>query len=476
MGSTGEPPESLSFVETALADAHEAFVTRNPKSLKAHRSGHDHLPGANTRSVIHAAPFPITWETGYDTWLTSADGQTYLDLVGEFSAGIYGHSHVEIVDAVKRSLLGGWNFGGNSFHEKRLAQVVCERFRPSGVALVRFTNSGTEANTTALGAAIAITGKNKILVFSGGYHGSTLVFPMTLMEGSTKAPMNLPHEFVFAPFNNIEETRRILGSTGSSHELAAVLVEPVQGSGGCRPATREFLHYLRDLSTQSGALLIIDEVMASRLGSHGCSETYGVQGDIITLGKYIGGGMTIGAFGGRRDIMERFDPASADALFHPGTFNNNVVSMNAGLAGLRLYDAQQVRRLNALGDRLKRGVQQILIDAEIYPEAIRDFDADLIETDSLESENSLRVGSDVIANGLPRMFITGRGSMLNVRFSGPEAQTWQALFYHEMLAKNINIATRGYTPLYMALTEVHIDKYVGAIRGFVAQYRTELLA
>ena len=136
----------------------------------------------------------------------SLDGDEYTDLLGEFSAGIFSHSEARIKDAVAKDMAGGWNFGGNSLLEKRFAAKVCERFGPSGIDLVRFTNSGTEANTTARGAAVVITSRRKILVFSGGYHGSTLVFPMTLMKGLTAPAMNLPYEFVFAPYNNIPET------------------------------------------------------------------------------------------------------------------------------------------------------------------------------------------------------------------------------------------------------------------------------
>lgn len=461
-----------SFVVSELEKAFEAFEKRNPKSRKAHEEAHDHLPGGNTRTVIHAAPFPITWVYGQDSLLTSLDGHTYLDLLGEFSAGIYGHSNARIVDSIKKSLLGGWNFGGNSLHEKRLARVVCDRFKASGIELVRFTNSGTEANTTALGAALAITGKKKILVFSGGYHGSTLVFPLGLMRGDLDVPMNLPHHFIHAPYNNITETDK--ATRNHRQDLAAILVEPVQGSGGCRPATVEFMKYLRNLADQCSAMLIVDEVMASRLGPFGCSASMGVRGDLITLGKYIGGGMTIGAFGGRRDIMELFDP-SKDRLFHPGTFNNNVVSMNCGLTGLEIFDTDAVESLNELGKTLKRKVQRILIDQAIYPKSIHDADSDIIEIDSLGGNSWQEVAGIGAIHSLPPMFITGRGSMLNVRFSAPDAASWQALFYHHMLTNNINVAVRGYTPLHLCLSVTDIERYAEAIGGFVAKYRDRLI-
>jgi glutamate-1-semialdehyde 2,1-aminomutase len=470
-----EEPVEAQYVHRALAQAHDRYTKRNPKSLEAHLAAHSSLPGGNTRTVLHAAPFPLTWKYGEDARLTSLDDTVYIDLLGEFSAGIFGHSDARIAHAVKVALLSGWNYGGNSVVEKEFARIVCQRFGPSGVDLVRFTNSGTEANTTCLAAAVALTGRKKILVFSGGYHGSTLVFPKTLMKGSPPAPtMNLPHEFVYAPYNNIEETKKIVAHLPNESALAAILVEPVQGSAGCRPATKEFMLYLRELATETGAFLVIDEVMASRLGVSGYSATMGIKGDFVTLGKYVGGGMTFGAFGGRRDIMEKFDPAK-NMLFHPGTYNNNVVTMNAGIEGLRIFDASEVSRLNGLGDSLKRAVQELFIKQGLYPESITDPSTDLFEIDSLESDDVMQAGDSNILGKAPPMFITSKGSMLNIRFSGPNAAAWQSLFYHHNLANGINIAVRGYTPMNICLSEDDVEKYVSAIKSFVLEHQTELL-
>ncbi|RYC78631.1 hypothetical protein BFJ63_vAg18493 [Fusarium oxysporum f. sp. narcissi] len=401
-----EAPVDTQYVHRALAKTHDNYTKRNPKSLAAHLAAHSSLPGGNTRTVLHAAPFPLTWKYGQDARLVSLDGHGYIDLLGEYSAGIFGHSDARIVHAVKIALLSGWNFGGNTMAEKKFARIVCERFNPSGIDLVRFTNSGTEANTISLAAAVALTGRKKILVFSGGHHGSTLVFPLALMKGSNALTMNLPHEFVHAPYNNIGETKKIVDQISEESALAAILVEPVQGSGGCRPATQEFMLYLRQLADETGAILVIDEVITSRLGVSGCSATMGVRGDFVTLGKYIGGGMTFGAFGGRKDLMEKFDP-SREILFHTGTYNNNIVSMNAGIAALEIFDASEVSRLNHLGEKLKRAVQQLFIEQGLYPKSITDPSTDFIEIDSLDSEGIMKAGDDIISK--PPIFITGRG-------------------------------------------------------------------
>ncbi|SCO87619.1 uncharacterized protein FRV6_11746 [Fusarium oxysporum] len=244
-------------VENALRVAHDEYSTRNPRSLKAHRDAHSHLPGGNTRSVLHVEPFPLTWASARSGTLTSVDGDTYLDLLGEFSAGIFSHFEPKIAQAVQVAMSKGWNYGGNSQTEKEFAQKVCERFTPS-------VSSSFDSPTLAPRQTL-----------HNGYHGSTLVFPMALIRGTTAPYMNLPHDFVYAPYNNIPETSAILNDLPPD-TLAAILVEPVQGSAGCRPATKEFLHFLRGIANKSGAILIFDEIMCSRLGYSGYSATQGV--------------------------------------------------------------------------------------------------------------------------------------------------------------------------------------------------------
>ncbi|RJE24355.1 Glutamate-1-semialdehyde 2,1-aminomutase [Aspergillus sclerotialis] len=437
------------YLTTQLAKAHHSYSQRNPKSQKAYEDSTEHLPGGNTRTVIHADPFPLTFVKGDQNTLTSIDGHKYIDLLGEFSAGIFGHSDPRIAVAVKDALSRGWNYGGTSVYEKEMARKVCERFGPSGLELVRFTNSGTEANTMAIATALNVTGRKKILVFSSGYHGATLVFPLALMKGDKVATMNLPHDFVYAPYNNIEETREILGQLPRD-SLAAILVEPIQGSGGCRPG----------------------HVIPSRKIRLLCQMN--IRADILTLGKYIGGGMTIGAFGGRRDIMELFDPTKSK-LLHPGTYNNNVVSMAAGIAGLDIYNALEVDRLNALGEELRKDIQSVFIKHGLYPENFPGPSTGFVEIDSLQKNAMVQIeaeGNEHIE--LPPIFVTGRGSMLNVRFSGEEASMWQALFYHHMLSSGINIAARGYTALHLRVSPSDCDAYVRSIEAFVVEHKPML--
>ncbi|CAK7240538.1 MAG: hypothetical protein STHCBS139747_001980 [Sporothrix thermara] len=484
-------------VAKAVAAAHATYEEHNPESRKLHAAAAAHMPGGNTRTVLYAEPYPLAIRSGENNKLTSVDGRTYVDFLGEFSAGLFGHSHPRIAAAVQTALASGWNYGGESVVEKQLAAAVTARFAAGGVELVRFTNSGTEANTFAIGAALAWTGRKKVLVFSTGYHGGTFVFPMDLcrwMHGGSKgAPpcrnMNLPHEFVAAPYNNLAETRAIVDALPAD-SLAAILIEPVQGSGGCRPAAPGFLRYLRATADRLGALLIIDEVMTSRLGPSGAlvaatalddgTETAPtpIKADLMSFGKWIGGGMTFGAFGGRRDIMALFDPAlgASKRLMHPGTYNNNVFTMNAGLAALEIFDADAVAALNARGDRLKAGITKALAASGLYPAEHMAYLADVIEVDSFERETMLYTGADSAPVALPRVFLSSRGSMLNLRFSGPDSGHWHNIYYHFMLEQGIYMASRGYTPLNLVISDEDVDMFVAAVEAFLATYKVELAA
>jgi len=419
-------------INAALAEAEELYRANNPKSLTQHREACAAMPGGNTRSAIHVDPFPLTMVRGEGARLWDLDGHEYVDFLSEFTAGIFGHSHPAIRQAIERALVGGLNFGAHNATESRFAAAICARF-PS-IELVRFTNSGTEANLMAVSAARAITGRPKILVFEGGYHGGVFYF-----RGHGSA-LNAPFEYLLGRYNDLEAVQALVQPRRA--ELAAILIEPMQGTTGCIPAERSFLAGLRTLAAETGALLIFDEVMTSRLAPGGLQEAHGILPDLTTLGKYVGGGMSFGAFGGRADIMERFDPRRSDAFQHAGTFNNNVLTMNAGLVGLtELYTPERSRALNSWGDGLRE-----------------------------------RLNAMVQRRGLAMQF-TGRGSMLSVHMTdGPirsqeDAERGNAqlrdLFYFDLVARGIWFAKRGMFALSIALDEQDADQLVKAVEEFV---------
>ena len=425
-------------IAAALAEAEELYRERHPKSLAQHRDACAAMPGGNTRSAIHVDPFPLTMVRGEGARLWDLDGHEYADFLSEFTAGIYGHSHPAIRQAITAALEGGLNFGAHNAAEARFAAAICSRF-PS-IELVRFTNSGTEANLMAVSAARAITGRPKILVFEGGYHGGVFYFRG---HGS---PLNAPFEYLLGRYNDLEAVEALVRPRRA--ELAAILVEPMQGTTGCIPAERGFLAGLRALADDTGALLIFDEVMTSRLAPGGLQEVHGILPDLTTLGKYIGGGMSFGAFGGRADIMERFDPRRSDAFQHAGTFNNNLLTMNAGLVGLtEIYTPERARTLNDGGARLRE-----------------------------------RLNAVVRRHGLAMQF-TGLGSMFAVHMTdGPiraqqDAERGNAalrdLFYFDLLARGIWFAKRGMFALSIALEENDGDTLADAVEEF-AQTRAPL--
>ncbi len=415
----------------ALAAAEERYRDANPMSLRQHRLACAAMPGGNTRASIHVDPFPLTMARGEGARLWDLDGHEYADFLSEFTAGIYGHSHPLIRRALEAALEGGVNFGAQNAAEARFAAALCARF-PS-IELVRFTNSGTEANLMAVAAACAITGRAKVLVFAGGYHGGVFYFRG---HGS---PINAPFDYLVGRYNDLAAVEDLVGP--HRDRLAAILVEPMQGSTGCIPAERAFLAGLRQLADATGAVLIFDEVMTSRLAPGGLQEVHGICPDLTTLGKYLGGGMSFGAFGGRAALMERFDPRRPDAFQHAGTFNNNVLTMNAGLVGLtEIYTPERARALNAFGDRLRERL-----------------------------------------NGLARrhrlgMQFTGIGSMLSVHMtqapirSEEDARQGNAalrdLFYFDLIAAGIWFAKRGMFALSLALDEADGDRLVAAVEEF----------
>jgi glutamate-1-semialdehyde 2,1-aminomutase len=425
-------------IAAALGEAEESYRERNPKSLVQHQAACEAMPGGNTRSAIHVDPFPLTMVRGEGARLWDLDGHEYVDFLSEFTAGIFGHSHPAIRRAVEQALEGGLNFGAHNATEPRFAAAICARF-PS-IELVRFTNSGTEANLMAVSAARAITGRPKILVFEGGYHGGVFYF-----RGHGSA-LNAPFEYLLGRYNDLEAVQAVVRPHRG--ELAAILIEPMQGTTGCIPAERNFLAGLRALADETGALLIFDEVMTSRLAPGGLQEAHGILPDLTTLGKYVGGGMSFGAFGGRAEIMERFDPRRADAFQHAGTFNNNVLTMNAGLAGLtELYTPERARTLNDWGDGLRE-----------------------------------RLNAVVQKRGVAMQF-TGLGSMISVHMTDAPIRSQQDaekgnaqlrdLFYFDLVARGIWFAKRGMFALSIALDEQDGDKLVEAVDEF-AQTRAPL--
>ena len=419
-------------LDATVAQYADSYARRNPASQAQFDKALAVMPGGNTRSVLFYEPFPLAIKRGEGCRLWDADGHEYLDFLAEFTAGIYGHSNPVIRAAIDKALDDGINLSGHNLLESELARLICERF-PS-MERLRFTNSGTEANLLAIAAAKAHTGRSKVVVFDGAYHGGLLTF----VGGN--AAVNVPHEFILAPYNDIEGFIRLFEA--HAPDVAAVLVEPMQGAGGCIPATDEFIAVLRDATAAAGALLIFDEVMTSRLAAGGRQSQLGVKPDLTTVGKYIGGGMSFGAFGGRGDIMALFDPRRRGGLSHAGTFNNNVITMAAGIAGLgTLYTPPQAIALNARGDAMRTRLNTICRDRRLA------------------------------------LQFTGLGSLMNLHATDAPIhstadlrqsdQRIKDLFFFFMLEQGLYVARRGFIVLSLPIEDMHVDRFIVSFDAFV---------
>jgi glutamate-1-semialdehyde 2,1-aminomutase len=416
-----------------VAEAERRYIDRNPESRRLHEQRSQFMPGGNTRSVIHVAPFPLTIVRGEGARVTDADGHTYVDFLGEYTAALYGHSHPVIVETIHAALEDGIVFGAPNRHESALAAAICARF--DSIELVRFCNSGTEANLFALSLARAATGKPAVMAFAGGYHGGVFQF------GRGGSPLNAPFPWLISEYNDAAAARRLI--VERSGELAGVIVEPIQGSAGVIPGDPEFLHTIREATAANDVLLVFDEVMTSRLSGGGLQSVLGIEPDLTTLGKYVGGGLAFGAFGGRADLMRRFDPTRPEALPHAGTFNNAVLTMAAGAAGLtRVLTETEIERLNALGDRLRDRLN------------------------AFAAENHVA------------FVATGYGSMVGLHFAGgpvrraadvPEAAELRTLLHLHMLERGYSYARRGFVALSLPLDERDVDGFAAGVEAFLAE-------
>jgi glutamate-1-semialdehyde 2,1-aminomutase len=427
----------MDALKLAIVDARKRYAAANPLSDAAEKDALQYLPGGNTRSVLHFEPFPLTMVSGDGAELTDLDGHRYVDFVGEYSAGLFGHSDPRIKVAIDEALDSGIAMGAPMKYERTLAALLCERY--PALDQVRFCNSGTEANLMALTTACAVTGRDKILVFRESYHGGVIKFPGGHCE------LNVPYNFVLGDYNDVEGTAALI--RGLDDELAAVIVEPILGAGGNIPGNREFLNTLRTCTEEIGALLIFDEIKTARLGAAGVQGMLDFKPDLATVGKFIAGGLPTGAFGGRADLMARYDPRHGRGWNHAGTFNNNACSMAAGCAAMgEVFTA-------------KRGAE--FLD---WSEAFR------------LSLNEMFAAKDV------PMYANGMGSIIAIHFSRVPTkkptditagcQSLRPLLHMEMLLEGVLICKRGDFFLSLPMDETHLEKARHALGKFVDKHQS----
>jgi glutamate-1-semialdehyde 2,1-aminomutase len=420
----------------AIEDARSRYASANPLSRAADENAARYLPGGNTRTVLYYEPFPLTMVAGDGAELTDLDGHRYIDFVGEYSAALFGHSNDVIKSAIHRALDNGVALGAQTQYERELAGLLCERF-PS-IEQVRFCNSGTEANLMALATARVLTGRNKLLAFNDGYHGGVIKF----LGG--RCALNMPFDFVLADYNDIDGTTGLIEEAGD--QLAAVIVEPILGAGGNIQGNRKFLDMLRRKTKDIGTLLVFDEVKTARLGPAGVQGMTGITPDLTTLGKFIGGGLPTGAFGGSTEIMACFNPKQDGNLAHAGTFNNNVCSMAAGCAAM----------------------------SKIYtPERAADF-FDWSETFRLSL-------NEMFARKSVPMYANGLGSMIAIHFSSEPTKrpadisagcrSLRPLLHMELLLEGVLVCSRGDLFLSLPMDDEHLSQARIALEKFADRYK-----
>ena len=298
------------------------------------------------------------------------DGNSYTDYIGSWGPMILGHNHPAIREAVIKASENGLSFGCATAKEVEMAEFICERI--PHVEMIRMVNSGTEAVMSAIRVARGFTGKDKIIKFAGCYHGHTDAMLVSAGSGvmtsgvpdSAGVPKGCTQDTMIAVYNDLESVEELL--TESKDQVAAVIVEPVGANMGVVPPADGFLQGLRTLCDAHGALLIFDEVITGfRLKFDGASGFYGVTPDLVTYGKIIGAGMPVGAYGGRKEIMEKVSPAGP--VYQAGTLSGNPIAMAAGLAQLKiLYEDPEIyTRLYQKGEMMFEGIRRIFLENNI---------------------------------------------------------------------------------------------------------------
>jgi glutamate-1-semialdehyde 2,1-aminomutase len=423
----------------------DRYRAMTPGSAALHARALSSMPGGDTRTVTSHAPHPVYVADAQGVWLTDVDGNRYLDLLGNYTSMVHGHAHPSIVQAISSQAARGTGHAGGSEQAIELAEVLTDRVM--GLDSVRFCSSGTEATLNAIRAARAVTGRPSVLKFEGGYHGShdtveISVAPPIVAAGPAEMPIAVPEEpgipgtvvadVTVAPFNDLAATTRIARAA----RPAAILVEPMLGAGGTIPPRPGFLAGLRALADELDAVLIFDEVITLRLAFGGAEEWSGVRPDLMTLGKIVGGGLPVGAFGGRADIMDLYAPPDP-TLVQSGTFNANPLTMAAGLAGMRLLDRSAIEALDLHGRRFEEGLRKAIADAGI------------------------------------EATVTGMGSLWTLHFTAGPVTDYrskaagdpekQRRFHLELLVRGVFSAPRGMFALSTVMAEDEIDGASAAI-------------
>jgi glutamate-1-semialdehyde 2,1-aminomutase len=443
--------------DSMMREFAESYRDKRPESRILNERATAVMPGGDTRTITHYAPFPFYVQQADGAIITDVDGNEYLDLLNNYTMLVHGHRFRPVVEALKEQVETAMAVAAPSEPAIRLAELLCSRF-PS-VERLRFTVSGTEAAMFAVRLARAYTGRNDIAKFEGGYHGSSDWLEVSIQPdldaaGDPHAPsavweIPMPggdsSPVAVLPYDDIEALEARLDERGS--QLACVVIEPMMGVGGMLPGTPELFSTLRRAAHRHGFLVVCDEVMTVRLAEGGGQSYFGLDPDLTIFGKSIGGTLPAGGFGGRRDVMDLLDPLrdGGPLLSHSGTNNANPLAMTAGRVTLEHLDMAAIDRVNALGDRLAEGIQSAFRRASVTG------------------------------------CVTGAGSMRNVHLTdGPVTSYRQTrrydrrrlqLLHMALLLSGIVIAPRGLLNLSTAVTESDVARATQAFHDALGLIR-----
>ncbi|WP_297527177.1 glutamate-1-semialdehyde 2,1-aminomutase [Thiohalobacter sp.] len=411
-----------------------------------------HIPGgvnSPVRAFKGVGGEPVFFERGEGPYLYDADGRRYLDYVASWGPMILGHAHPDVLRAVQETAARGLGFGAPTEIEIEMADLLCERV-PS-MDMVRMVSSGTEATMSAIRLARGFTGRDKIVKFEGCYHGhsdSLLVKAgsgaLTLgVPTSPGVPVALAEHTITLEYNNLDQVREAFAHVGG--QIAAVIVEPVAGNMNCVPPAPGFLEGLREVCDQYESVLIFDEVMTGfRVGPSGAQGLYGVTPDLTTLGKVVGGGLPVGAFGGKREIMEQIAPLGP--VYQAGTLSGNPVAMAAGLATLRGTETPNFYEL--LAEKTRRLADGIVERARAHGIAM--------------TANSV--------GGMFGLFFTDAERVENFYQVGQCDLNRFRLFFHEMLERGVYLAPSAYEAGFVSAAhdDAAIDETLAAAEAVFA--------
>ena len=445
----------ISTIEQKLQREIDDFIASAPISRRKQAEAEKYLPGGSSRGTAYFDPFPHFIERGEGHYLYDADGNQLLDFMINATSLILGHAHPDVTRAIQEQAARGTAFTGPTDPQVRMAKLLTDRV-PS-VDLVRFTNSGTEGTMMAIRAARAFTGREKMAKFEGGYHGAHEYVSVSVRPPADKLdpsgptpipehpglPQSILDQVIVLPYNDLDWCERVLRQNAS--EIACLIMEPVMSSFGYLPGEVDFLRGLRELTAELGIVLIYDEVQSFRIAPGGAQEALGVIPDMTSFGKIIGGGTPVGAFGGRADIMELFDPTRGAPIAHAGTFNANPVTMAAGEVVMTHLTPEVYDRMNALGDETRAKLSAVFDEFEVDAQ------------------------------------VTGIGSLFGIHFTAEEItdyrsvvrgdQTMRRALFTGLLNEGILLQTATAGAMNSLTTSTEIDTLVDATRRVIERVR-----